>query len=323
MPENQVFTVNGPIAPEELGLTDSHAHVWIIPPKGAPSHFPRLDQFNEARQELKSFRCAGGSSLIDCQPGGAGRNSLILRRLSVETGVHIIASTGFHIKKYYPEDYWLFSSRPEIVTNFFIKELTEGMMESTEEDRPILAGQIKIACPADPKNWPETLMKTAARAAILTGSAIQVHTERGAGANQILVFFENCGLDPQKLILAHMDKRPDFILHKSLIKAGALLEYDTFSRKKYAPENNVWPLIIQLAEHGLLSEGVTLANDLAYEHEWQAFGGEPGLSSLPKLIPPRLKTIGMNEKTITKITGGNIARRLARPAVQSSRRFND
>ncbi len=316
MPENQVFTVRGPIAPEDMGLTDSHAHVWITPPKGAPSHFPKLDQYDKAGQELTSFQHAGGSALIDCQPGGAGRNSLKLRSLSIETGVHIVASTGFHLKKYYPEDYWLFSAPSESVEHFFIKELTESMEESAKKKNAILAGQIKIACPADPDLWPKELMKAAARAAIATHSAIQVHTERGIGANQILVFLENYGLDPQKLILAHMDKRPDFILHKSLIKSGVLLEYDTFSRNKYAPEKNIWPLIIQLAEYGLLSEGVTLANDLAYEHEWQAFGGKPGLSSLPKIILPHLRTIGMEQKTITKITGENIAKRLARPVDQ-------
>ncbi len=312
MHQNCVITVNEPVAPANLGLTDSHAHVWIESSSANSADLPCLNEFEKAQQELTAFKHAGGSTLIDCQPGGAGRVAQRLKDLSTKTGINIVASTGFHLKKYYPEDFWLFSASLQSAEAFFVKELNESMQETLGKEKPIRAGQIKTACPADPAVWPRGLMKAAAKAAVATGAALHVHTERGAGAIHILEFYAKCGLDPQKLILAHMDKRPDFILHKRLIKAGVLLEYDTFSREKYAPETNVWPLIIKLADAGLLSRGITLANDLAYKAEWQAYGGAPGLTSLPKIILPRLKSIGLGQNTIKKITGENIASRLAR-----------
>jgi phosphotriesterase-related protein len=312
MRQNCIITVNEPVSPEKIGVTDSHAHVWIESLSANEPDWPCLNEFEKAQQELNAFKQAGGTTVIDCQPGGAGRNSRQLKDLSTQTGINIVASTGFHLKKYYPEDFWLFSASSQSAEAFFVKELNETMQETMGEEKPIRAGQIKTACPADPAMWPRALMEAAAKAASATGTAIHVHTEKGACAIQILEFYTKCGLDPEKLILAHMDKRPDFILHKSLIKAGVLLEYDTFSRDKYTPEKNVWPLIIKLADAGLLDRGITLANDLAYKSEWQAYGGTPGLASLPGIIIPRLKTIGLNQNTIKKITGENIASRLAR-----------
>lgn len=309
---NWVFTVTGPIQPDDFGITDAHAHAWNEPQVDSSDNMPQLDDFDAAKTELSQFRNAGGYGLVDCQPGGAGRDGRKLRHLSEKTGVKIVASTGFHLRKYYPNNYWLFEKDPNKAADYFISELTRKLSESPEGHHPILAGQIKIACPTKPEDWAKPLMIGAAQAAISTGAAIHVHTERGAAAMRIFRFFESQGMDPEQLILAHMDKRPDLQLHQKLIKEGVMLEYDTFSRAKYDPENNVWQLLPKLLDKDF-SEGIAIANDLAYKHEWQAYNGTPGLIYLPLHIIPKLQSLGVDSKTLTAITGKNIACRLARP----------
>lgn len=291
-------------------MVDAHAHVWVEAQPGHSADMPCLDDEAKARQELTEFYSAGGRTLVDCQPAFTGRNGLRLRQLAVDTGVKIVASTGFHLQKYYPSGHGLFTADENTAAQFFIRELTEGLVETCEET-PLPAGQIKAACPARPEDWPRALMAGAAQAALTTGAAVQIHTEKGAGAEAILDFFQKAGLDPHRIVLAHMDKRADFGLHRMLVQAGALVEYDTFSREKYDPEENVWPLIEKMMASGL-EDGIALANDLAYKREWHAYGGSPGLESLLTCVLPRLNALGLAEPVIKKILGGNIAHRLAR-----------
>ena len=65
--------------------------------------------------------------MLDCQPPGCGRDANMLVQLSRESGVNIIACTGFHRKKYYPQDYELFAWKAEQVAEFFIEELSVSL----------------------------------------------------------------------------------------------------------------------------------------------------------------------------------------------------
>ena len=100
-----VQTVLGGISYEEMGITDTHNHVWIEPVQGADLASPVLNQFDLIRKELLAYKAAGGASILDCQPGRCGRNANHLAELSGLTGVNILACTGFHRRKYYsPEE---------------------------------------------------------------------------------------------------------------------------------------------------------------------------------------------------------------------------
>jgi phosphotriesterase-related protein len=109
-PARKVMTVRGWVGPAELGITDAHNHIWIEPVPGVPPGFPRLDDQAAILEELRDYRQAGGGSIVDCQPSGCGRNGHKLLELSRASGVHVIASTGFHRRQYYPPDFWLFQA---------------------------------------------------------------------------------------------------------------------------------------------------------------------------------------------------------------------
>jgi 5-phospho-D-xylono-1,4-lactonase len=306
----QVMTVLGPVAPHTLGVTDAHNHLWIEPVTGAAADSPVLTKTEAILAELITYRQAGGGAMVDCQPGGCGRNGIRLAELSQASGVQIVACTGFHRSKYYPPDFWLWQARAEQAARHFIHEIISGLVETGAASRPVRAGFIKIACEATLAQMPAAVLEGAALAAREIGAAIEIHTEQGAAAAAILDYFVRQGVRPAQLILCHMDKNPVFDLHRDLVQAGALLEYDTFYRPKYAPETHLWPLLTRVVEAGL-EDGVTLATDMADARLWQTLGGGPGLAGLLTHIRPRLQTLGLQPETIQKLLGRNIAQRLA------------
>lgn len=247
---------------------------------------------------------------MDCQPAGCGRNGLKLRQFSDESDVHVIACTGFHLRKYYPPDYWLFRADVEEAVEFFLDELRVGLLESRSGRHPVRAGFIKVACQRTLQDTPMGVMEAAAIAAARTGAAVAVHTERGAAATAILNDFDRFGLPPHRIVLCHMDKRPDPGLHRELADRGALLEYDTFFRPKYEPDKNVWPLLEELARDGY-SDSIALATDMAESDMWRSGQSGARLSDLVTVVKPRLASIGFNQNQVHSLLGGNIIARLA------------
>lgn len=171
-------------------------------------------------------------------------------------------------------------------------------------------GIIKIAAEATLDACPPALFEAAAQVCRATGYAIEMHTERGAAVEELLAFFGGRGVSPRRLVFCHVDKRPDFGLHRELAQAGVLLEYDTFYRPKYAPERGVWPLLERMTAAGL-GGSVALATDMADPALWAELGGGPGLAGIFTIIKARLQQMGLPEQTIAALLGGNIAMRIA------------
>jgi len=309
--EPVVITVSGEKSVNQFGLTDAHNHVWIEKVDGVLNQGPVLDQSDGILAELIDYRMADGSAIVDCQPGGCGRNGNRLRDLSSRSGVMLMASTGYHLRKYYPEDYWLFQASAEKAATYFYDELTIGLSETRQSRQPVLAGLIKIACEDSLEKSPLQLMQAAVEASLRSDCALLVHTEKGADAERIARALQDFGLSPGKLVLCHMDKRPDFALHQALAQEGILLEYDTFFRPKYNPEDGVWPLLESMVSHDLDGQ-VAIAADMAEAGMWQRLGGGPGLTGLSNQVLPSLKKRGFSTEAIRKLSGGNIIQRLTR-----------
>jgi predicted metal-dependent phosphotriesterase family hydrolase len=305
-----VITVQGPLPYERLGITDAHNHVWIEPVPGADPGGPVLNQFNLILEELVAYHAKGGETLLDCQPQGCGRDGNQLLALSKASGVNLVACTGFHRKKYYPQDHWLWRAAAPKIDDFLCSELENGLVETLEAPALVKAGFIKIALES---SWADCLqagLEGAASAAIKLKALMEIHTEKGALAEKACIYFMDQGLLPEQLVLCHMDKRPDIALHKELARLGVLLEYDTFYRPKYNPSAHVWPLIEQMVIAGL-SDRVALATDMAEAELYAFIGGGAGLASLPGAIQDQLTEKGVPEMARKQMLGGNITRRLA------------
>lgn len=313
------MTVCGPIPIPTSGVVDAHSHTWIEPVPDVEFGFT-LNDSELIAAELYEFGQAGGIGIIDCQPGGCGRNALVQHDLMVKTGIFIVAATGFHLPKYYPASASIWQMNEQRAYQYFFEELQLGTRESMHFDHPIRAGFIKIACQDKLEKTPEALLRAVAAVSTDTGCAIEVHTEKGADVERIVAYFDNQGVDLQRLVLCHVDKRPDFELHAALAQTGVMLEYDTFFRSKYSPEENLWPLLEEMIEYRF-TDRIALATDMAESTMWKYSGGSPGLVALATDVRTRLTSIGIQSEEIELLTGLNISRRIARPITGITNNF--
>lgn len=303
-----IQTVLGAVAADTIDTADAHAHLWIDPPDEIPAEERiELRDFEPIRNELAEFAAPDVTLAVDCQPGGTGRNVAMLMKLSQECGIHITATTGYHLRKYYAEGDWLWSASAEEAATYFIEELTTGILEV---DEPVQATTIKVGYTGSIEGQEQTLMEAAAEAARITGAVVLFHTEAGKNVKALLPFFSERGVPPTQLYLCHVDKRPDHGLHRELAQAGVLLGYDTFARPKYQPEANLWPLLLDMVSAGYAGQ-IAIGLDMAFASMWQ-YGGGRGMAMIRETIIPRLRTEGVDEQSIRGLTGGNIARFLVR-----------
>ncbi|GAC1322969.1 MAG: hypothetical protein NVSMB22_10230 [Chloroflexota bacterium] len=301
-----IQTVCGVFAAGEVTTADSHEHLRILP---GVRRAPVLVDEEGARAELRDFATAGGNLVVDCQPGGIGRDGASLARLGASSGVAVVAVTGFHLARYYAPDAGPWGTTADLAAVFFRRELSEGLDEAPW----VLAGAIKTAWTGQGGREVD-LMRAAFGVARDLGVGVIAHTEAGGHVEALVKLADGVGILPGKLQLSHIDKRPDFGLHRELAQAGYLLGYDTFLRPKYAPDQRVWPLLRAMVAEGLEAQ-VTLGLDVVDVALWHVYGG-PGLRTIPTTILARLRAEGASDEQLRAVGGQNIARLLARDAAQ-------
>jgi len=306
MEQRFVRTVLGLAPLDKLHIVDAHSHTWIDVVEGADSNAPSLNDEDLLLSGLEAYSRAGGNAIVDCQPAYCGRDGNKLVRQATLSEVSIVACTGFHRRLYYGLEAGPWKMSAQEASDFFLDEIKHGLKETRTSNGVTRPGFIKIAAEKTLAESPRALFEAAANACRLSGLAVEMHTERGADVESFLAFFLGHEISPTRLIFCHVDKRPDFGLHREMAQAGVLLEYDTFFRPYYRPEENVWPLLNQMLAAGLGSN-IALATDMASENMWQQLGPVAFLTE----IGGRLRNEGVDQNTLQQLLGGNIVDRLA------------
>lgn len=312
-----VQTVKGIIKKDCLGIIDSHCHLWIEEiNSGYKKKYSKfiVNDFSIIKKELNKLKneeildiSEGHATVVDCQPGGCGRNGNKLLELSELTSVNIISVTGFHKKEYYVfhSPIWKMSRKNAAI--FFKNEVRNSLMETSGinyKNSKIRAGAIKIAFTGVLEGQYRTLAEAAVDASLMTGVPLIVHTDRGSEVEKLVSFFEKKEIPFSKIMLCHMDKRADIKLHKYLADKSIYLEYDTFNLSKYNPEKNVWPLLIEMIREGYGSS-VMIGSDLVDNSLWKNISKKRGLAGFFKDIAERLASSGVDTADIENIIKKN------------------
>jgi phosphotriesterase-related protein len=222
-----------------------------------------------------------------------------------------VAATGFHLRKHYGSEDWIYNLEEEGLLRVFCDELMVGVYDE-ELGITIRTGIIKTAYAGDVGDVTfRRLFGAACAASNLTGAPLMIHTERGEGVEDLVGLLSLEAIDPSRVIIAHMDKRPDAALHGDLIREGFLLEFDTFLRPKYEPERNVWPLVEQLLADRH-EGGIACGLDLADRAMWRYGGGAHGQEGLMTVVQRRLELMGVPSDACQALLRENILRRICR-----------
>jgi phosphotriesterase-related protein len=307
-----VQTVLGPVAPEALGPTDAHEHLFLRTP-ALPGE--ELTELEPMVAEASAVRAAGARAIADLTPIGCGRDPERLRLLAERTGLHVIAATGFHRDVHYPAGHWVHTEPEDVLVELLVADLTEGMDERDwQGPRPrpgtARAGVIKLGASYQTLTSSERRrLETGARAAARTGAPVAVHLEAGTMGHELLDLLARHDVPPSQVALAHLDRNPDPGLHSELAERGAFLMYDGAGGVKYHPDSLRIELIARMAEAGHAGT-LLLGGDLARRSNLRVHGGGPGMAHLFAVLVPRLRK-ALGSDLVEQLVVANPARAFA------------
>jgi phosphotriesterase-related protein len=304
-----LMTVKGPVKVEEFGLVLPHEHLFtdLRGPhhpgyaQGDPDKVIEIMQPN-----LEAAARAGVSALVECTPGGVGRNVEMLARLAAITPIHIVAPAGIYKEEYHPPAYLELDEvqLAEIIT----RELQEGI-----DGSEVRAGFIKLAASGDgPTEIEQRNLRAAVRASRQTGAVIACHTEGAAVAQREIAVLEAAGLDLSRFIWVHASLEPDVETHLAAAEKGVYVEYDTINCA--APDNfdYIMTCTLEMLETGL-GDRLLLSHDAgwydpAHPDGWE---GMRGYTEVINDFIPALQKRGVDDATIRMLTHDNPLRAFA------------
>ncbi|WP_430487476.1 phosphotriesterase family protein [Priestia flexa] len=301
-----IQTVRGAVNPKRIIHVQPHEHLMLE--KGYTAEQNKdlcIDNVELSSQEIQKLPV--GSAIVDAQPLGAGRMAKELVEISKQTGMHVIACTGFHKSSFYWPDHWIHTVKGSKLADMFITELQSGMYVGNSSDVPAKtisakAGLIKTAVGSNGiTNDNIEMFEAAVEASLQTQVSIMVHIEIGSDPFQVIQFFTNRKIPANKLILCHLDRtHHDEVLHQEIASTGVYLEYDTIGRFKYHDDNKEIHLIKQILESGY-ENAILLSLDTT-RARLGTYGGEIGIDYLLRHFIPKMKAAGINNQTIQQLT---------------------
>lgn len=312
-----VRTVLGDVDAGTLGFCSSHDHVLIGDGFGARTNPDLLiDDVEAAVQEVSLFRDAGGRTMVDAMPLDCGRDPAGLVEVSRRTGVHIVATTGFHTPMYYESRHWSTQLTADAIAVLLVAEVEEGMDRFSYsgpqvERLPARAGLVKVASERGRIGAVTArLLDAAAQCSLRTGSPILTHTEHGTMGMQQVQMLTELGVAPDAILVSHMDRNRDRGYHTELASTGAWLVYDGPSRTKYHTPQEVADLIAVAVDAGA-ERRVLLGMDLALRSYRVSYGGSPGMGFLPGAFLDVLRARGFSSATVERFGCENPGRALS------------
>lgn len=301
---SKIRTVLGDIEEKDLGVTYSHEHLWTNPPSLQKDRDLELTDYEASVSELWRFKRAGGNAIVDATTLDYGRNASKLKQMSNETGVNVIATSGFNKHIYFPV--WVEALTVEEITEKLIRDVTIGMDGTNAKAGFLKAGSWnQVIHPLE-----EKVTRAVAKAQLQTGAPIWLHTEAGTMGIEMLDILEDEGIDLTKVGVGHSDRNADPYYHLQLAKRGAYVQFDGSSKIKYYPESTRVKLIKNMIENDFVDQ-LLISGDMGRQAYLHGYGGGPGFEYILKKFIPRLLDEGVNQKDIDTIFKENPARWLA------------
>lgn len=341
----QVQTVLGSIAPEAMGVTLPHEHLlidfkvmfvepaaasdkgrawepvslanlgWVRRNFNANLDNLRLTDERLAADEIRLFKHAGGSTVVDPTPRTLARDPLALARIARATGLNVVMGSGYYVDASHPPD--MDGVSVDDLAREMIADVTTGVGDTGV--RAGLLGEIGTTYP-----WTENerkVLRAAIAAQRATGAPLMVHPGRHPRMPMELAeFVQKEGGDVRRTIMCHIDRTiVDVAAVRDLAQTGIWLEYDLFGMEcAYYPYNPSFDMpndggrmahVLALMEAGH-TDRLLLSHDIAYKTSLVAYGGY-GYHHLLVNVVPRLRAKGVDDAGIERLLVANPRRAFA------------
>lgn len=298
-----IQTVLGSIPANKLGFALPHEHIIC--------DFIGADQTGRQRWDvdavvkrmlpvMQQLKNRGVTGFFDCTPAYIGRDPRILKRLAVETGLHIITNTGYYGgagDKFVPKH--AYNESADQLSARWIAEWRDGI-----EDTGIKPGFMKIGVDelkeGKLSQIDEKIVRASARASKQTGLAVVCHTGGGPAGLLAAKIFIDEGARPERFIVAHSDGH-GLHINQQVAELGAFVSFDGISRQ---PLNQHLKLVQGMIEKH--SARLLLSHDNGWYNVGQENGGEiRDFNYIADTFLPALRKANIEEAVIRKLTVEN------------------
>jgi phosphotriesterase-related protein len=312
-----IRTVLKDVPPESLsgGATLFHEHLslapdfmpkWIAlargqsqPPAGTPAS-GRPFFMQDADLMVDELRAAGKEGVACIVDGGhpdMGRDLDFLKKLSMESGLPIVAGCGYYSQPFYP---------PEIA-GMSEDQITQELVRQARTQPVGAFGE--IGSWGDITDLERKVFRAVGKAHVQTNLPIFTHTGiPGRSALEQLDILETAGVKPQRIAIGHVGNLvdPKVEVHKALCKRGAFIGFD---RQGGAGDARQVPMVVALIDAGY-ADNLLFSSDLSTANQLKRYGGT-GYAKTVTVFVPKLREAGVKEDTLHSILVDNPRRFLA------------
>jgi len=313
-----VESVNGPIDVDELGTTLIHEH-FRFRDEGAAFQWPHLydeqDELDKALADARGVMSHGVKTVVDPNAMTGSRDARFSKRIADETGIQVILATGVYTYEHLPQV--LLNRDEDQIADLFVHDIEEGM-----QGTDVKAAFLKTACD-EPGMVPgvEKLHRAAARASNRTGVPIMAHSRpaSGTGPEQVRVFEEE-GVDPNKVQIAHTGDTDDLDYIEKLLDMGVWIGMDRYGLDLFLPTDRRNATLLALLERGYAGR-MFISQDYCSTLDWFPIEVQEALKAtevpewsmtmLFETVIPYLKENGMTDEQLETMLVDNPKRWLS------------
>ena len=283
---------------DPTGYTWVHEHLHIDLSNFKNNPDCRLDQYDLICQEMKDLRALGVSNIIEMTNRYMGRNPQFMLDLMRDTGINVVACTGYYQDAFFPEH--VAARSVEQLAQEMVDEIVIGI-DGTELKAGIIAeiGSSEGVI----TTLEEKVFIAAARAHIETGRPISTHTSFSTMGVEQLVLLQAHGVDLSRVTVGHCDLKDNLDNILRMIELGAYVQFDTIGKNNYYPDEKRIAMLHAIRDRGLLSH-VMLSMDITRRSHLKANGGN-GYDYLLTTFIPQLRQSGFSQADVDTMLRDN------------------
>ena len=266
-----IKTVLGDIQEDALSVTLPHEHICCYSEyaykMAGDSYLNKTALAEVSSSYLKALKEKYGlNTVFDCTPINIGRDLELLKRVSEQSEVNIVCSTGF----YYTDEPVLYSTSAKQLCRYMVDDACA-----------VNAGIIKCAVEAETvSSFQQKLLRASAKAHLQTGLPIVMHTNaKNKNALKTLEILFSEGVNPNAVTVGHLSDTDDLEYVKSIASYGCFVGLDRLYEKtseEYVSKKVQSILVLCKAGY---EDQILLSHDAQF---FNGFEAEPKIQKHPR-----------------------------------------
>lgn len=283
---------------DPTGYTFAHEHLHIDLSGFKNNLDCRLDRYDLICQEMDDLQALGVRNIIEMTNRYMGRNPQFMLSLMRDTGINVVACTGYYQDAFFPEH--VASRSVEQLAQEMVDEIVIGI-DGTELKAGIIAeigSSEGVITPLE-----EKVFIAAARAHIETGRPISTHTSFSTMGLEQLTLLQAHGVDLSRVTVGHCDLKDNLDNILRMIDFGAYVQFDTIGKNNYYPDEKRIAMLHALRDRGLLHR-VMFSMDITRRSHLKANGGN-GYDYLLTTFVPQLRQSGFSQADVDTMLRDN------------------